>query len=140
MTRFLVDNSVLARTSRPQVYQALSDLAAQGHELCSSMVSLAEAGFSARTTDEYDNLVDRLRYRWLYLESGPMVDAIALDVRRSLHVAGLNRAVGAMDVVLAATALAHHAVVLHYDSDFDQIEAAHSPFRASWVVPKGSID
>lgn len=140
MTRFLVDNSVLARISRPDVYQALRDLAVQGHELSSSMVSLAEAGYSARTTDDYDALVDRLRYGWLYLESGPMVDAIALDLRRSLHIAGANRAVGAMDVLLAATALAHHAAVLHYDADFEQITAAHPDFRASWVVPRGSID
>jgi predicted nucleic acid-binding protein len=140
MTRFLVDNSVLARIPRPQVYQALSDLAAQGHELSSSMVSLAEAGYSARTTDEYDDLVDRLRYGWLYLESGPMVDAIALDLRRSLHFAGSNREVGALDVLLAATALAHHAVVLHYDADFDRIMTAHPAFRARWAVPKGSID
>ncbi|HEY5880709.1 MAG TPA: PIN domain-containing protein [Nakamurella sp.] len=140
MTRFLVDNSVLARISRPQVYQVLSDLAAQGHELSSSMVSLAEAGYSARTTDDYDNLVDRLRYGWLYLESGPMVDAIALDLRRSLHIAGSHRAVGAVDVLLAATALAHHAAVLHYDADFDKITAAHPGFLARWAVPKGSID
>ncbi len=140
MTRFLVDNAVLARISRTQVYQALSDLAVQGHELSCSMVSLAEAGYSARTTDDFDSLVDRLRYGWLYLESSPMVDAIALDVRRSLHVAGTNRAVGAMDVLLAATALAHHAVVLHYDADFDRITAAHPGFRARWAVPRGSID
>lgn len=140
MTRFLVDNSVLARISRPQIYQALNDLATRGHELSSSMLSLAEAGYSARTTDDYDNLMDRLRNGWLYLESGPMVDAIALDLRRSLHTAGSNRTVGSMDVLLAATALAHRAVVLHYDADFDQIMAAHSDFRARWAVPKGSID
>lgn len=94
------------------------------------MVSLAESGYSSRTTEDFDNLVDRLRYGWLYLESGPMVDATALDLQRSLHQAGSNRAVGAMDVLLAATALAHRAVVLHYDADFDLIAGAHPGFRA----------
>jgi predicted nucleic acid-binding protein len=140
MTRLLVDNSVLARITTPQIYQSLSARAAQGHELCSSMVSLAEAGYSARTIEDYDDLVDRIRYGWLYLESGRMVDALAVDIRRSLHAGGTNRAVGAMDVILAATALAHHAVVLHYDADFDLITAAHAPFRSEWVTPRGSID
>jgi predicted nucleic acid-binding protein len=140
MTRFLVDNSVLARLTRPQIHQSLSSLATQGHELCSSMVSLAEAGYSARTTEDHDNLVDRIRYGWLYLESGPMVDALALDIRRSLHIQETNRAVGAMDVLLAATAMAHHAVVLHYDADFDLISTAHAAFRAQWALPRGSID
>ena len=51
-----------------------------------------------------------------------------------------NRAVGAMDVLLAATALAHRAVVIHYDGDFDRIAGAHPGFRARWVVPRGTID
>jgi len=140
MTRLLVDNSVLARITTPQIYRSLSSLATKGHELCSSMVSLAEAGYSARTTEDQDNLVDRLRYGWLYLESGPMIDELALDIRRSLHVHGTNRAVGAMDVLLAATAVAHHAVVLHYDADFDLMRTAHPAFRAEWAAPRGSID
>jgi predicted nucleic acid-binding protein len=140
VTRLLVDISVLARIARPQVFRALRALAGQGHELCSSMVSLAEAGNSARTTEDFDNLIDRIRYGWLYLESGPMVDAFAIDIRRSLHTHGTNRAVGAMDVLLAATALAHHAVVVHYDADFDLIATAHPPFRAEWAAPRGTID
>ncbi len=140
MTRLLVDNSVLARIARPQVFRVLSALAGQGHELCSSMVSLAEAGYSTRTTEDYDDLIDRIRYGWLYLESGPMVDVFAIDIRRSLHAHGTNRAVGALDVLLAATALAHHAVVVHYDADFDLIAAAHPTFHAEWATPRGTID
>jgi predicted nucleic acid-binding protein len=103
------------------------------------MGSLAEAGYSARTPEDFDNLVDRIRYGWLYLESGPMVDAFAIDIRRSLHVHGANRTVGAMDVLLAATALAHHAVVVHCDADFDLIAGAHPTFRAQWAAPRGTI-
>ena len=140
MTRLLVDNSVLARIATPQIYQSLSTLAEKGHELCSSMVSLAEAGYSARTTEDHDHLIERIRYGWLYLESGSMVDALAIDIRRSLHAHGTNRSVGAMDVLLAATAVAHHAVVLHYDADFDLIAAAHPAFRAEWARTRGSVD
>jgi hypothetical protein len=46
------------------------------------MASLAEAGYFAKTTEDFDNLIDRIRYSWLYLESGPMVDAFAIDIRR----------------------------------------------------------
>ena len=140
MTRLLLDNSVLARISAPRVYHALSAFASSGHELCSSMASLAEAGYSARTTEDYDTLIGRIRYGWLYLESGPMVDALAIDIRRALHTSGTNRAVGALDVLLAATALAHHAVVVHYDADFDLITDAHPPFRSEWIAPRGSLD
>lgn len=140
MTRLLIDNSVLARIATPAIYEALSTLAARGHEMCSSMVSLAEAGYSARTVAEYDELIERVRFGWLYLESGPMIDELAMDIRRALHPNRTNRAVGAMDVLLAATALAHHAVVVHYDAHFDLITAVHPAFRAQWAVPRGSID
>ena len=55
--RLLIDNSVLARVARPRIFQALTTLAGQGHELCSSMESLAEAGYSARTAEDFDNLI-----------------------------------------------------------------------------------
>jgi len=44
-----------------------------------------------------------------------------------------------MDVILAATALAHRAVVVHYDADFDVIAAAHPTFRAEWAASRGTI-
>ena len=43
------------------------------------------------------------------------------------------------DLLIAAAAEARGLVVLHYDSDFDQI-AAVTGQTCEWVVPAGSID
>lgn len=140
MTRLLVDNSVLSRIRQDAVIAELRSLAGAGHEMCSSMISLAEAGFSARSVADHDELIERLKYGWLYLESGPLVDELAIDIRRALHARGHNRAVGAMDCLLAATAFSHRATVLHYDADFDLIADAFPGFSARWVVPRGTTD
>jgi predicted nucleic acid-binding protein len=55
----------------------------------------------------------------------------------SLWNGGLLRAAGINDLVIAATAIAHGTVVLHYDADYEHI-AKVSELNHIWVVPRGS--
>jgi predicted nucleic acid-binding protein len=53
--------------------------------------------------------------------------------RRSQH-----RAAGVVDLLTAAIAEHHAAVMLHYDSDFEHI-AAVTGQEQRWVVPRGTV-
>ncbi|MFD8520337.1 PIN domain-containing protein [Streptomyces capillispiralis] len=61
----------------------------------------------------------------------------ALEVRTLLIQKGNRKALSVSDLVIAATAERHGAVVLHYDGDFDMIASATGQ-RTAWVVPAGS--
>lgn len=70
----------------------------------------------------------------------PDVEARAEQVMMVLCRAGQHRAGGKGllgDLLVAATAEIHNAIVLHYDDDFDRVCAiTHQPME--WIVPKGS--
>lgn len=70
----------------------------------------------------------------------PAIDQIIIDIRTALFVAGHGRAAGVIDVQIAATAIHHRATVLHYDSDYDHINAAYPNLQTHWIVPRGTID
>ena len=50
-----------------------------------------------------------------------------------------HRAAGIIDLLTAATAEFHGAVVVHYDEDFEHI-ATVTRQPHIWVAPKGSVD
>ena len=56
----------------------------------------------------------------------------AMLARRSQH-----RAAGIVDLLTAAIAEHHRAIVLHYDSDFDHITAV-SGQQTEWTIPCGT--
>lgn len=63
-----------------------------------------------------------------------------LGVHRHLAAsgAGHQRSVPVPDLVIAAVAERHGAVLVHYDADYDRI-AAITGQRVSWVIPRGSV-
>jgi predicted nucleic acid-binding protein len=70
----------------------------------------------------------------------PEIDQIIIDIRTALFATGKGRAAGVIDVQIAATAIHHHATVLHYDSDYDHIAQAYPDLSAHWIVPRSTID
>ncbi len=141
MTRYLVDNSVLQRLPRSsRIRAAVSAILDADHELCSCAATLDEFAYSARSPAEHAEAVRRLRYSFLYLPLAPSIDQIIIDIRTALFAAGKGRAAGVIDVQIAATAIHHHAAVLHYDSDYDHITDAYPDLSARWVVPRGTTD
>lgn len=133
---FLVDTSVLKRLGRPAVRKVIEPLAAAGR-LGRPRICDLEVGYSARTADEWDRLVEAL-------DAFDAVDTTAAHVRRALQVQRLlaersQRGRKIPDLLVAAAAEALDLGVLHYDGDFDLI-ASVTGQRCTWVVPAGSVE
>lgn len=141
MTVYLLDNSVVQRLPRrPEVSAALGQLSARGDLMASSEVAVLEAGFSARNAADHARTVDLLCRELLLLPLTPDVGASAIALQSALFAAGLGRAVGVADLLQAAVAIAHDAVLVHYDADFELIGEVEPRLRQQWVVPRGSVD
>lgn len=68
------------------------------------------------------------------------VGTVAAELQVALAAQGKRDAVGVVDLLHAATAIVHDAVVVHYDADFELLGEVDGRLRHEWVVPKGSID
>ena len=137
--RLLIDNSVWARLTDPTVSDALKQAldAANPDEVLICPPIAAEIGFSAQTTSGHRSLMEQLA-----LFSDCPVHPTAQEVlalQNALWSAGLLRAAGATDTVIAAYAIANDATLLHYDRDFEHIAAVAPRFSQQWIVPRGSL-
>jgi predicted nucleic acid-binding protein len=74
-------------------------------------------------------------------EPAPQVSGrrTALQVQRQLAHLGLHRATKLPDRTIAAIAETAGATVLHYDSDYDHINAVTGQLT-KWIVTRGSIN
>lgn len=133
---YLVDNSVFQQLPHnPQVADALRSYAHRGLFATCLPITL-EAGHSATSGADHDRVTDLLNAR-RRLPVDDDVERQALELQSALWHGGLVRAAGVNDLVIAATAIVHRAVVVHYDVDYEHI-AGVSALRHEWVVPPGS--
>jgi predicted nucleic acid-binding protein len=135
---YLLDKSALARVAREaSVRAALENLDDIGVLATTAVVDL-EIGYSARNVDGFDSIcADRTA---LYQEL-PLTRAVtdrARQVQRELVRLGQHRGPGVSDLLIAATAELHNAIVVHYDRDFDTV-AAITAQPVEWIVPAGSV-
>lgn len=135
---YLLDKSALARVAREaSVRTALERLDEIGVLATTAVIDL-EIGYSARNLAEFDSIAaDRAA---LYQEL-PLTRAVtdrARQVQRELVRLGQHRGPGVPDLLIAATAELHNAIVVHYDRDFDTIAAITSQ-PVEWIVPAGSV-
>lgn len=133
---FLLDTSVVKRLGRLQVRQVVEPLAANGN-LARPGICDVEVGYSARNTEEWDQLVGAL-------DAFAPVDTTAAHIRRALQVQRLlaqrsQRGRKIPDLLVAAAAEELDVAVLHYDADFDLI-ASVTGQRCQWVVPAGTVE
>jgi predicted nucleic acid-binding protein len=139
--RYLIDNSVWARLSTdPIVVAALKsvvDLAHPDDVLICAPIAL-EVGFSARTGEDHSRITKQLA-AFAECSRHPTADEV-LHVQNKLWRAGLVRAAGAVDCLIAAYAMKNVATLLHYDRDFEHIATVVPELRHQWIVPRGSID
>jgi len=132
---FLLDTSILTRLRSPSIVRRIEELDRDG--LARTSMTDLEIGFSARSADEWDQLLVALRaFRRLDVESHHFERA--QQVQRSLAADGL-RGRKVPDLLIAAVAEAASLTVLHYDADFDHI-AAVTGQPTQWIVERGSID
>jgi predicted nucleic acid-binding protein len=137
----LLDNSAWVRLGDP----ALS--AERAHELADGLESghiatclpfLLEAGYSARTAREHEQLLGEL----LSLPHYGFDEATehrALDAQAQLARVGHHR-LPPVDLLIAALADHHGLGVLHYDHDYDLIgEKTDLTFDSVWLADRGTL-
>lgn len=133
---FLADTSALARVSHPRVLAELDRLGRLGLLATCVTVDL-EILYSARTPIEYREISAARSLGFTDLDLSPDVALRARAVQAKLAVRSQHRSAGVVDLLTAAIAEHHGAMVLHYDRDFDHIATVTGqPVR--WVVPAGT--
>lgn len=135
MTDFLVDNSVWARlacgdsgitTRLRRIERAPADL----FVTCPPQV--LEFCHSARTPGEHALHREQISLGFP-LERSPD-ESLVLDIQSALWNAGLVRAAGSLDILIAGYALVNDATVLTSDHDFDHI-ASVTTVRHEYIAP-----
>jgi len=107
----------------------------ESRRIAACVVSTAELLYSARNADEMARM--RLDLAALpYLPMTAVAEQHVADVMAALALRGQHRT-PIPDLMLAAIASAHSAVVLHYDSDYERI-AAVSGQSNEWIIPRGT--
>ena len=104
-------------------------------QLAVCVVSLAELLYSTRNAEELARA--RLDLSSLaYLHMTPGAEQSLGDTMAALALRGQHR-MPIPDLMLAAIAQSHSAVVLHYDADYERIaDVTGQPHE--WIVPRGT--
>jgi predicted nucleic acid-binding protein len=134
---YLADTSVyVLRGRHPEVRRRFETLLAEGR-LAGCQMTALEYLNNAPDPKGYEILWSALhRQRWMDVTTEATNRALA--VHRELAAASQHRHFRLPDLIIAATAELHGAVVLHYDADYDRI-AAVTGQPVEWVAPKGSL-
>jgi len=97
-----------------------------------------EAGYSGRDLTDVRTIADRRRSLYVVLPISEAIAERARDVQLRMAARGHHRAAGVMDLLTAAIAEHHGAVLLHYDADFEHIAATTGQPHA-WIAPRGTV-
>ncbi|MEV6095507.1 PIN domain nuclease [Nocardia sp. NPDC051981] len=134
----LIDTSAAARIRDDAVRAVIAGLIANRAAATCVTVDL-EAGYSGRNLADLQNIAQRRRALYVNLPVNEAIADRAREVQQLLARQGLHRSAGIVDLMTAAVAEFHDAVVVHYDADFEHIAAVTRQPHV-WVVPKGTID
>jgi predicted nucleic acid-binding protein len=135
---YLIDTSAHARTGSPLVRAVIAGIIADRAAATCVTVDL-EAGYSGRDLSDVRAIGERRRRAYVVLPISEVIAERARDVQVRMAARGHHRAAGVIDLLTAAVAEHHGAVILHYDADFEHIAATTGQPHA-WVVPRGTID
>jgi predicted nucleic acid-binding protein len=131
---FLLDKSAHELARRNDLARRrFETLATAGLLATCAMVEL-EILFSARNNREHSLLRTYLREHCVWLETTDRILQDTVDLQDAMLAAGIGRK-PIPDLVIASVALAHNAVVVHYDRDFDDIAKVTGDLRARWITP-----
>jgi predicted nucleic acid-binding protein len=137
----LLDNSAWARLGDPVLAQEriteIADALEAGRiGIC--LPFLLEAGYSARSARDHDELFAGLRALPHFLIDQD-VEQRALAAQRQLARVGHHR-LPPVDLLVAAVADRQRLDVLHYDRDYDLIaEKTDLDFGSVWLAPAGTL-
>jgi predicted nucleic acid-binding protein len=134
---YLIDTSAQARYRNPAVRRVIAGLIVDRAAATCVTVDL-EAGYSGRDLADVRVIAERRRALYVVLPMTGVIAERARDVQVRMAARGHHRAAGVIDLITAAIAEHHGAVVLHYDADFEHI-AAVTGQPHSWIAPRGSL-
>lgn len=134
---YLIDTSAHARITHPQVRSLIAGLIADRAAATCVTVDL-EAGYSGRDLPDVRAISERRRQLFVTLPVSEVIADRARDVQLRMAARGHHRAAGVIDLLTAAVAEHHGAVILHYDADFEHIAATTGQPHA-WVAPHGIL-
>ena len=137
----LLDNSAWVRLGDAALPANRADELADGLEsgrIATCLPFLLEAGYSARTAHEHNQLLAELlslpHYRF-----DEAAERRALDAQAQLARVGHHR-LPPVDLLIAALADRHSLGVLHYDHDYDLIaEKTDLAFDSVWLAARGTL-
>ena len=135
---YLIDTSAHARINNPSARNVIAGLIADRAAATCVTVDL-EAGYSGRSIEDVRAIAERRRNLYVVLPISEVIAERARDVQVRMAARGHHRAAGVVDLLTAAVAEHHGAVVLHYDADFEHIAATTGQPHA-WIVPRGTVD
>jgi hypothetical protein len=134
---YLIDTSAHARTQHPAIRNIIAGLIVDRAAATCVTVDLG-AGYSGRDFADVRTIVERRRALYVVLPITEVIADRARDVQLRMAARGHHRAAGVIDLLTAAVAEHHGAVILHYDADFEHIAATTGQPHA-WIAPRGSL-
>lgn len=137
----LLDNSAFVRLAsaaleEPRAQEIADALEQRRLGVC--LPFLLEAGYSARSATDHDELLSELMaLPILHIDSE--VERRAVDAQRQLARAGHHR-LPPVDLIISALADRHGVGVLHYDRDYDTLATRTDlDFASVWLARRGSL-
>jgi hypothetical protein len=138
----LLDNSAWSRVVTGGLPDDRAEAVAgwlEQRQLAICLPFLLEAGYSARASADYQEMMDEFDLLFPRIEIAAMMEDQALVAQRELAARGHHR-LAPIDVMIAACAHETGAGVLHYDRDYDLIaEHTSLSFESVWLAPAGTL-
>ena len=137
----LLDNSAWVRLGDTGLSAERADEVADDLEsgrIATCLPFLLEAGYSARTSREHDDLLAEL-LSLPHFRFDEAAEQRALDAQAQLARVGHHR-LPPVDLLIAALADRHGLGILHYDRDYDLIaEKTDLRFARVWLADRGTL-
>jgi predicted nucleic acid-binding protein len=138
----LFDNSAWSRVVAGGLPADRAEMVAdwlEQRQLAICLPFLLEAGYSARASADYQEMMDDFDLLFPRVEMAAPMEERALLTQRELAARGHHR-LAPVDVMIAACAHETGAGVLHYDRDYDLIaEHTSLSFESVWLAPAGTL-
>jgi predicted nucleic acid-binding protein len=134
---YLIDTSAHARSQHELIRNVIAGLVADRAAATCVTVDL-EAGYSGRDLRDVRTIAQRRKELYVVLPISEVIADRAREVQVRMAARGYHRAAGVIDLLTAAVAEHHGAVMLHYDADFEHIAATTGQPHA-WIAPRGAV-
>ncbi|MEU0095243.1 VapC toxin family PIN domain ribonuclease [Kribbella sp. NPDC006257] len=134
----MVDTTAHSRGEYPSVRSILAGLIVDQSAATCVTIDLS-VGYSGRDLADVQAIADRRNSLYIRLPMNESIADRARETQVRMAARGQHRSAQAVNVLTAAVAAYHNAVILHFDADFEHIAAVTGQPHL-WVAPRGSLD